>query len=71
MQKGEWEGTDNQIYEYQLLEFVTRGPKGQRKVDIVPSSWPHYNAQKKGVNRDPIFTTSLYGRNISNAKKVH
>ena len=37
---------ENEFYDYQLIEFITRGPKGQRKVDIVPSTWPKYNAQK-------------------------
>ena len=37
---------DNEFYDFQLIEFVTRGPKGKRKVDIVPSFWPKYNSQK-------------------------
>ena len=61
--EGEWESIDDQIYDYQLIEFVTRGPKGQRKVDIVPSSWPHYNAQKGRIETQflpPPYTAEMF-----------
>lgn len=39
--------SENENYKYQLVEFVSRGPKSSVKsVDIVPSTWITYNPQK-------------------------
>ena len=42
----EGEEIEDEIYEYQLVEFVKLGRKGQRQVDIVPSFWAQYNIKK-------------------------
>lgn len=37
---------ENINYFYQLIEFVVRGPKRLKSIDIVPSSWISYNSEK-------------------------
>lgn len=34
---------DDDVYDYQLIEFVTRGPKTNRQTDLVPSFWVNFN----------------------------
>lgn len=33
-------------HQYQLIEFVTKGPKKTKSIDIVPSSWVSFDQTK-------------------------
>lgn len=36
-----------EIYDFQLIEFISKGPKGKiRDIDCIPSSWITYNSKK-------------------------
>ncbi|XP_043485176.1 uncharacterized protein LOC122513014 [Leptopilina heterotoma] len=45
---------DDDVYDFQLIEFITRGPKTNRSTDIVPSFWVEFN-KKNGK----LFTKFL------------
>lgn len=38
---------DQDEYKFQIIEFIARGGKKMKSIDIVPSSWVFYD-QKKG-----------------------
>lgn len=37
---------DYEEYFYQLIEFISRGPKKMKSIDIVPSNWIWYDPKK-------------------------
>lgn len=43
------EEQENEILDYILIEFITRGRKSGKLIDAVPSSWVTYNEKKKKI----------------------
>lgn len=51
-------------YPYQLIEFIVRGPKGQRSVDVIPSVWIVFN--KKKMKLETKFPPQPYTEETTN-----
>lgn len=54
---------DDDVYDFQLLEFITRGPKTNRSTDLVPSFWVEFN--KKNGRLFTKFLPSSYTADAS------